>query len=401
MTSARLAHEGGRRSAIAALLALACWLIYLTTAGGSLGTGVAVAMYEEAKAIVDRGAFDVPSTRMDEWRGPDGRYYTPFGLGQPLYDIPFLVAGRLIAGATHVRLGDADVIPKAVVALGSTVTASLCVAFTFLFAYRLSGDARASLLSALALGFGTLMWPYSKFGFNAALAACGLSAGVYGLAEGWSTRRAKVLAGGGAGLGLALLTRHELVLAAAVGLGWLAWQIRNDSRRGPLMLSASAGVIAAIGLAAFHNVVRFGTPFSSGYTPALSGAGILGLTVSPSGALLLYSPIAIAAVALVPRVRNGEPLAILAALVTLTLWAFYASLDDWLGTRSYGPRYLVPLLPLLVAPLAVWWAVATPRIRRVLAALCVASILIQIPAVLVDFSRVGIEAGQPPQTARL
>jgi hypothetical protein len=90
----------------------------------------------------------------------------------------------------------------------------------------------------------------------------------------------------------------------------------------------------------------------------------------------------------------------LAILVLAPLAAFYAALDDWLGTRSYGPRYLVPLLPLLVAPLAAWWSRATRGGRRMLSALVVASIAIQIPAVVLDFSRVGIAAAQPPQGAR-
>ena len=39
-----------------ALIVAAVWLVYLTTAGGTLGTGDAVAMFNVADAIVTRGA---------------------------------------------------------------------------------------------------------------------------------------------------------------------------------------------------------------------------------------------------------------------------------------------------------------------------------------------------------
>ncbi len=132
---------------VAWLLGIAVWLVYLTTAGGTLGTGDAVAMYTEARAIVTRGATDVPASESEEaWRGIDGRYYTPFGIGQPLYDVPFLLAGRAISRVRDIAGGDPDVVPKAVVALASTIPAAAAVAFGFLLAWRLSADLRRQSL---------------------------------------------------------------------------------------------------------------------------------------------------------------------------------------------------------------------------------------------------------------
>ncbi|MEO8071091.1 MAG: hypothetical protein ABI652_06790, partial [Acidobacteriota bacterium] len=298
-------------------------------------------------------------------------------------------------------LGDADTIPKAAVAMASTVPAAVAVAFGFLLAWRLSANAEASLRAALALAFGTLLWPYGKFGFNAALACAALSSGVYGVGVGTLTRRIGLLAAGGAALGFAMLTRHELSLAAAVCLLWLSWQVRTDTRRIALMLAGAAGVVVAAGVSMALNVSRFGDPFFAGHRPVFSLAGALAFLISPSGALLLYSPVAVAAVALIPRAFKGDPLSLLLLLVSAVMGGFYASLDDWLGTRSYGPRYLVPLLPMLVAPFALWWTRARrPALRLALVTLSAASVLVQLPAVAVDFSRAGIAAGQPPQTER-
>ncbi len=387
---------------VALLLFAATWCGYVGTTGGTLATGDAVAMFEAAKSLIDRGAMDVPASQSSElWRGVDDRYYTPFGIGQSLYDIPFLVAGRWVTSLTGLSLGDPDTLPKAFVAAASTVPAAAAVAFGFLLAWRLSGDAWSSAVTAAVLGFGTLLWPYAKFGFNAALTAGLLSGGVYGIVAGVSQRRSMTVAAGATALGLALLTRHEMAIAAVVCLVWVAWITRGDSHARPLVVACVCPVLLAIGAWLALNAVRFGDPFRTGHDPEFSTEGLRAYLVSPSGALLLYAPPAIAAVGLITLTRAGNRLAALLLAVCVAMTLFYGSLEDWLGTRSYGPRYLVPLLPLLVAPLAVWVAAArTVLSRSALAILCAIGIAVQIPGVAIDFSRAGIAAGQPSQTIR-
>ena len=184
------------------------WLVYAATAGGSLGTGDAVAMFEEATSLIDRHALDVPASQStNAWRGVDGRYYTPFGLGQPLYDVPFVLMGRVLQRVVPGTLSTGDTIPKAIVAMASTIPAAVAVIFGTLLAWRLSASMTASVTSGLLLAFGSLLWPYGKSGFSAALAAGALAGGVYGIAAGALDRRPLAAAAGGLCLGLALLTR--------------------------------------------------------------------------------------------------------------------------------------------------------------------------------------------------
>ena len=91
--------------------------MYAVTAGGSLATADAVAMLEQAKSIVDRGALDIPAAwSLEEWRGVDGRYYSPFGIANP-FIIPWLLTGRSIPKVIGRRLPDPDALAKALVAL--------------------------------------------------------------------------------------------------------------------------------------------------------------------------------------------------------------------------------------------------------------------------------------------
>jgi hypothetical protein len=57
-----------------------------------------------------------------------------------------------------------------------------------------------------------------------------------------------------------------------------------------------------------------------------------------------------------------------------------------MGGRSYGPRYLVPLLPALVLPLAFWSPAGA--VRAVTAFIIAISVAVQVPGVLVDYSKV-------------
>jgi len=85
--------------------------------------------------------------------------------------------------------------------------------------------------------------------------------------------------------------------------------------------------------------------------------------------------------------------------LVLVFVVFYAFLGNWAGGRSYGSRYLVPVLPFLCLPVATLFerGFAGP-VRASVAALAIASALTQVPGVLVDFSRVSQQwaaAAQP------
>jgi hypothetical protein len=129
-------------------------LAYLTTAGGSLATTDAVATYEVTRQIVERGSVALPSDVVgnDAFRGPDGRLYSPFGLLQSIWNLPFYAAGRLAWALPPLRRTSPVMLTKAAVALGNAVTAALCVSVVWWLAWSASGRrARAATLALFAL----------------------------------------------------------------------------------------------------------------------------------------------------------------------------------------------------------------------------------------------------------
>jgi hypothetical protein len=374
------------------LVALLSLVVYLGTTGGSMATDIM--SYEVTRGIVEHGtvAMSYNVFQMDAHRGVDGRYYAPYGIGHAIYSIPFYAGARLVEKATGAGLGKPEVLPKAGFVVGSAFAAALTVWIIFLFAWRLSGDGVAATWTAVAVGLGSLLWPYAKFGFNAPLGTLCVVAGTYGVWAGTRLRRDSLLVLGGIALGGALLVKHELALVCLpIGLWIIAesWPDRSLLIRRALV--SAAPVLVALAVTLYYNDVRFGNPLDTGYlrddtlgTGSIT-AGLAGLLVSPGRSVFLYSPVVIGGViALVVLARHDRPTALLLLGQFVVMLCFYASLVNWDAERSYGPRYLLPVIPLLILPIA-----SAIRRSRTLVALVLLSIVWQLPGVLVDFSKVG------------
>lgn len=410
----------GRARAVGRWLFAFTLSAYLATAGGSMATDPM--SYEVARSLVEHGsvALSYQVLGLEAHRGIDGRYYAPYGIGHALYNVPFYLVGRALERWTGLDVRKPEAVRKAVVVLGSAVAAAATVWVTFLFAHTVVSSVQAAVATALTLGFATLLWPYAKFGFNAPLATLCLVAGAFG---GWRAAHGGgvgALFGAGAGVGGALLVRHELILGAlpVVALLWLAGRDASRTLFRRLCVFALP-VVAAILVTFAYNAARFGNPLDTGYLrdeTATFGSiqeGLVGLLFSPGRSLFLYSPVVLASVLLLPRLwRTHRAFVVLCAGEAAVLLLFYASLEYWDADRSYGPRYLVPALPFLVLPLAFWFdpggdgrrshekpsrrlaaSDGEPEFRRrarlALSTLVALSVLVQVPGVLVDFSKVG------------
>jgi hypothetical protein len=329
----------------------------------------------------------------DAERGVDGRYYAPVGIGHPLFGVPFYVAARTVQQTLGVHVGKPDSLTKAAVVAGSAVAAAAAVAVAFRFALAVSGVPGAGRAVALALGFATILWPYSKFGFNAPLAALAVVAGIFGVWTGARTGRERGLAVGALCLSYGALTRHELFLLGVPVAVWLwleSTDLRTFARRAVIFGLPLAGALV---LWLSYNYVRFGHPLDTGLmrdpnvgwdTPLL--VGLHGLLFSPGRSLLLYCPAVMAAVpALAWLRRRDRNTAILLGGSAVTLLLLIAKMHRWDGGESYGPRYLVPVIPLLLVSVAPW--LASGGGRRSFRVLILLGILIQVPGVLVDYSK--------------
>ena len=350
----------------------------------------AVVMFDLTRSIVEDHSIALSGNVLgfESNRGIDGRYYSQYGIGQSLYNIPFYVAGRAVQRRTGARLGKSDSILKAAVGTSSAVAAAATVAVIFLLAVAMLERQRAALVAAALAGAGSLLWPYAKFGFNAPLTAFILAAMTLLLWRGVVEDRPSLLAWAGWVAGFGWLTRHEFPVIVVPVAVWLAVTAGRHGAWRRLM--AFLPGVAAGGLVwCAYNFARFGRPFFVGYEPHYTGAGFYGLLFSPGASIFLYWPaILLCITGLVVLARANRPAAWLLALPGLAVFLYVGWLLDWPGGRSYGPRYLVPALPLLSVGAGALVARTDAAGRRSIGIAVLLSVFLQLPGVLVDYSRV-------------
>jgi hypothetical protein len=403
-----MAHHGDQVTAVGRWLFAFTLVVYLATAGGSLTTTDAVATFEVTRSIVDHGSVAMSGNLLgrDAERGRDGRYYSPFGIGQSLYNVPFYVAAKALQRATGITIGKSDSLAKACVALGETVVAAAIVREVFLLAVAVTASVSTAVLAALTLGLGSILWPYSGFGFNQPLTCLTLLASVRQAYVGVRTRTDWRILLSGAWLGASLLTRHEMVIAALPIVLWL-WLERTGAPRIRRVMLFLPGVAGGAAIWLVYNAVRFGNPLDSGYlrdpSPGFGSpivTGVLALLVSPVASVFLYSPFAILGALGLARSlpRRDRAAALFFSSIVVLFVVFYGNLGNWIGGRSYGSRYLVVVLPYFAIGWAALLVDLRPSVRRwVVGVVLAIGLAVQLPGVLVDYAKVSQSVAGAPQ----
>lgn len=355
-----------RRPGVAVFTLFAC--LYLLTSAGEFYSSDGEVMYQTAGALADRRtiALDANPDLPQIVRAASGNPVSKYEPGAPLLAVPFYQLGSWLASVWG---ADRPTLTRLLVALMPALCMATAIAALFATARRFSEPSRA-LVVALVAGLGTLDWPYSRVFFPEAPLAMWLALATWAALG----RSPRWLALAGLFLGAAVATRavnivHLLTFAA------LAWA--GCRRRG--LAALITGTLPGIGLVLAHNVVRFGAPFTFGYagesfttTPL---EGIVGLLVSSGKGVLWYSPPLLVALCLWPRLRRRDAgLAWLLLGMTSVAVIAYGTWAVWHGGWAWGPRYLVPLAPLWMLPLAV-----LPELRRRWGLALVAALLVAVP----------------------
>ena len=158
----------------------------------------------------------------------------------------------------------------------------------------------------------------------------------------------------------------------------------------------------ALGLHGLYNFARFGSVLATGYNTAEGTGldfgtnplvGLYGLLLSPGRGAFLFAPPLIAAFWAANRFRDRQPRFAVALTLLILPWLIvHACWRDWNAGWGWGPRYLLPLLPLALLPLAECWADRRARIAAL--SLTVLGVLVQVPGVGVDFVERGVALDQ-------
>jgi hypothetical protein len=336
----------------------------------------AVAMTQTGELGIARGQLFMVHRR-------EGDALAPYGMGQPLVEaLPSLLAGgferRFGPGASQTLFVALQVALVALAAWGAGLAA-----------LALGGGMPGFCVALFGTGLASPLWAYTGTGYAEALqGAClalAFAAAARAVRRGEAEARlaAREACAAGALAALSVLAKSlDLVVAPLLLAPLLLDGAAPRRERVRLMGWAAAGAAPVLAAWLALEVVRFGRPLAAyggfGFTHPLLD-GLWRLTVGPDKGLLLYFPLAALSAIGVARLTrqggaNGSALGIGGAFVVLLVltamwWA-------WDGTVGWGPRLLVPVVPLLAAAAGLAVGPAPARVFRLAAALLVAGVLV-------------------------
>ncbi len=336
---------------------------------------------ETAQALLLRRTLDIP-VMPDARIGREQSYYTVKSAGLPFAAIPFIyaglklddtfgsmnggpLAGPPIGVEEHpLRWGGRLVASASLV--GNALVGGAIVAMLFMVGTRLSENPRAALLMAIAAGIATLVMSEATHFYQHALSALMLMTAFwfFGGEESEALERRALF--GGLSLGVAILARPNAVPAAVVlwVYGAIAsWKLVRDlPDRWPRVIRrsflAAAGSAAGAAGCLYFNFLRFGSFTQFGYwkdrerfviDAAQIAKAIAGYLLSPALSVFVFAPPLILVLAVGRRAYRRWPLETAALISAATAHLLFISLEkSWSGDLSYGPRYMLELIVLLM-----------------------------------------------------
>lgn len=352
--------------------------------------------------------------------GREDQHFSWFGVGQALMGLPFYYAGaglsRLLPEyekrhreTTAYGFPRSEYFEHLLVGWRNPLLSALTAAMVVLASRHMGTKRRYSWIVGLTYGLCTFAWPQARSNLSGVQATCFLFGAFLMLLQAaesidrYQRPRVVSLLCFGTALGMAFLTRVILApavcvlvvsLIAVLFSGW-----KRTHRTGlPLreVALAIAPLLVFAGYFLWINNARFGNPLQTGYGAAKAyfighvGQGLFYLLAAPGAGLLWMAP----GVLLCPlwfrrKFERGSKrtLTMLAALF-IAIAIPIAMLPGWHGAHTYGPRYLLPLLPFLwlgVGP-ALESLNEQPKMRFVAKLVLLLGLFTSLPGVLVDYA---------------
>ncbi|MBN1810222.1 MAG: glycosyltransferase family 39 protein [Anaerolineae bacterium] len=410
LCTTRYGDDGTSDRRAIAFLVIFLFLAYLLLSSLRIGSGDGETIYQVTRSFVEGRGFAIPPPDSDavvvdgfgepipaeELRGggpygawgSDGRYYAQYGVGQSLLALPFYLLGRGVYCLTG--WGTEGLVTRAAVMLLDPLALSLLGGVLYCLARRLGYKRKAAVGVALVAGLATPLLVYSKTFFSEPLVTLALSAAMLA-ALGGSEENTGAWVNCGAALGMAALIKPAALVVVPVFFAFAVLRRKGCWQALTLLAWPLALALAGVGC---YNFARFGSPLDTGYRTAAWDVplwvGLPGLLLSSGKGLLWYClPVVLGLAGFVPLARRRPRAAMLFGSVSGLYLLLHSIYNHWHGGGSWGPRLILPIVPVLILPVAEWFQRPPRRVwgRLALALLVVLGFVVQLPAVLVQPAR--------------
>lgn len=295
-----------------------------------------------------------------QWASP---YFGPskYGPLQPLLMVPFYALGYsygLSQGASQIQLHFTGIKSCASLFM-PLVTAILCVLF-YRIQREMDWSAPVSLVSTALLFLGTFFLPYSRILFSEPLNALFILSSFYFF---WRSLSGNFVVNNRYNfLFLVLLCLNNFIFEGYFGLmllyvfasSYVHLTKPAEARRAFGEGLGMMGVSIAISL--YYNFIRYGSVWTFGYedegftTPVLEG--VYGLFFSFGRGLVVYSSITVVCLLFFlfnyQKIETKLRFCLGAFGVSFVFYVLlYCKWGTWSGGYCWGPRYLLPFLPVI------------------------------------------------------
>jgi hypothetical protein len=375
--------------------------IYLLTAGGHYG-GDGFWNYLTARSLVYNGDliisnqdFAIPEMqRQYQSVASSLRTYSKYGLGLPLAELPFFVVGHLLS--QFIKKLPADYLTMFTTSLTNVFICALwCLGF-FRLAIRFGYRHNTVWWLTVFFAFGSMVFPYAGYGFSEPLvgiALLGATGGCFYFVKHeslWALVVASIC------IGFAILTKLYVAITLPIFLLYIWPTFKTQSNKRLSAITIIAPLSFFLVLILFHNHVRYNNMFHTGYhldTLAQQGGyfafwptqiitALYGLLLSTGRGLVFFLP----AICLFPfayrhfKTEHPKEAKLFAHLIAIH-FIFFTFMIDWHAGSSWGPRYLLPIIPYIIIPLG--GLIQSTAKKRVLA-FGIAGLITQLPGALIN-----------------
>ncbi len=353
-------------TAASALVIVSVVLINFVTMPAMEYRGDAQAVRMQSISILRDGRWTVPEEVARRF-GPrgnyfyqtnEGKWYPKFGVLNTIVYLPFLALEKAMKG--EVRYDGDHVL---VLNLLSLLAAAAAAFYLFRLAQRYTESLWIAVVFVFVSFYATFWWHYLRaHAFEAYMVPLVLGFFFHFLTKDLAVWRRHLFV---SGVFLAALCLIKIVFVIFVPIAFvflLKAQTRDKDRaawRGWLRWFA-APVLVGLALLAFSNWYRFGSAFNSGYTQwaeerHLFGGNVFtalrGYLFGAQTSVFLHYPLLVFALFFWPGFIKRHPVdGWLAMSLGVAFILVHAARPNWSGAVCYGPRYVLPVAPLLALP---------------------------------------------------
>jgi hypothetical protein len=404
---------------IAIWLFLSFSIFYIgITRGHFVGTDE-IAVFQTSRSLWEKGELSTGYI-VNTFIGRNGLYYSQYNAGQSIAALPLYGSGKTLGiilkkidkeewiaifagpsiGQEPSRWGG-DIEIFFVNLFNCFTTALLCAVF-FAFSIRLGVSPQWSLISTALLGLTTFVGPFSTGFLQHSSEALLLLWAFYFLFLNTQHPNWRSCLWAGVIVALMILFRFPSVISIPSLTLYLLLSLRQHRLSSPAvdsfllrpfqqLISFSIPVTIGFALNFIVNYIKFETIWGKYknegfYTPLLKG--LFAFLLSPGDSIFLFTPLLLLSPWLYRRFWQQYRLEIIIIFsLAITYIVFYGKYTAWHGLwSSLGPRYLIPIVPILLLPLGKWMEHAGKKVWFVVAPLATIGFWIQLVHVAVNFA---------------